>query len=681
MAENLPTPSVPGKPRRALATSRFVPQEMLGRQGYAEGDFWLGRTLKGRPFGWHEDMNLMTCAGPRAGKGIGVIVPNLLLYPGSTVVIDPKGELASLTAKYRRDQLGQKVIVLDPAGTADVPPEMRGTYNPLGQIDPTSAFAVADAQSIASGIVVPNPHAKEPFWDQTALSFIQAVILYMTVFYAPEDRTLMKLRETASVGDWKLYEEFLQHMREGPDGDPEFETDPSKAFEILLGEMFNCGEFGGVLREEAAKISGMGDSTRGNVLGGVRTHLDFLKEPLLADCLSHNPNPETTFELPELRRQDRHLTVYLCLPVDMMGQQGRWLRLIINQMVQYIERTGRHFDKKKDLPVMMMVDEFAQLGPVPTIPKTLTYAPGLGLRLWLIIQDLNQLKANYPNEWESILGACGIQQFFGVNDPTTSKYISDLLGEEEVEVPSMTMTENRSETDGWNRSQTDGVSSSETDGQNWSNSRSTSASRTEGTSTSNTRSTNSSTSIGHNEGWNTGGSSSQGWNKGTSFSKNDSHRGDPASRSNPGNVSYNAGQSAGVSGGSSSSSGRSGGVNVSRQHGTGYSTSESHSASSTWGSSESSSEGGSRSTTRGRNQSETAGQSGSETAGRTFGFNVSRQTRKLYRPEEVRLAFTKDNLVQLTYVRDQGGMLLFRTPFFADPYFQKLLSDASLDDE
>ncbi|MEM7504486.1 MAG: type IV secretory system conjugative DNA transfer family protein, partial [Pseudomonadota bacterium] len=161
--------------REPLASSTLVPQEKLDRQGYQPGDFWLGRTLSGLPLGWTDDVNLLTCAGTRAGKGVSVVIPNLLLYPGSAVVIDPKGELASETAEHRAQALGQKVIVLDPAGVADVPPELRGTFNPLSELDPSSIDVISAAQSIAAGIVVPNPGAKEPFWDQTALNFLQAV--------------------------------------------------------------------------------------------------------------------------------------------------------------------------------------------------------------------------------------------------------------------------------------------------------------------------------------------------------------------------------------------------------------------------------------------------------------------------------------------------------------------------
>ena len=560
--------------RRELATAKLVPQHRLDRQGYEPGDFWLGRTLGGHPFGWSEDLNNLTVAGPRAGKGIGTVVPNLLMYPGSAVVVDPKGELATLTARHRREQLGQKVVVLDPAGVSDVPKDMRGTFNPLAQIDENDPAAVSSALSIAQGIVVPNPKAKEPFWDQTALSFIQAVILYMLRFYRPEDRTLMKLRETASVGDWGLYQDFLAQMRSGENAQPDYQAVPDKAFELLLNEMFECDAFGGILREEAAKISQMGENTRGNVLGGVRTHLDFLKEPLLWPALVENDENPARFDLPDLRNHDQHTTVYICLPVDMMYQQGRWMRLLITMVTRYMERTP--FDKANELPVLMMMDEFFQLGPLPGIENTLTYAPGFGLRLWLIVQDIGQLKKNYPDSYETILGACGVKQFFGINDLPTAKYVSELLGEEEIEVPSITLTKNQSETFGESLSQTRGVSRTSSLTDSWS----TTTGSTSGLSGSG------------------GKNSAMGWNSSQSSSN--------------------------TSGGSVTQS-------------TSFSSS----------------------TTYGINRSETQGSSG--------GYTISKQARKLFRPEEVLTSFTKENLTQLVHVRDQGGMLLMRTPYFADP--------------
>lgn len=670
--------------RRALATARLVPQEKLDRQSYRRGDFWLGRTLSGRPFGWQQDMNLLTCAGPRCGKGVGVVVPNLLEFPGSAVVVDPKGELASLTAAYRRDKLGQKVIVLDPARVAKVSEDLRGRYNPLAQLDPNDPKSVSAAQSIASGIVVPQVEAsKDQFWDRSALTFIQALILYMLQNYPPEERTLMRLRQTASVGDWLLFEHYLKGMREGDPAIPDFEAPPKRAFEMLIEEMFASEAYGGVIREAGATIAEMGDQVRGSVLATVRDHLSFLNEPQLWDCLSNSDDPDRTFSLPDLRSQDRFTTVYLCLPVDMMYQQGRWMRLILSQIIQYIERTGLDFDKREHQPVLMMIDEFFQLGPMPSIVNTLTYAPGFGLRLWLIIQDLNQLKANYPKSWETIFGACGIKQFFGFNDLTTAKYVSDMLGEAEVDVPSITLNQTISEAEGTNRSRTVGSNRSRTVGENWSESTTVTDGTTIGTSTSVADGTSSSFGTNSSQGTNQGQSVNEGWNRGSSNGSSDSY----ARNSDPGSIygtqtrGTSNGTSAGVSGGVSASSGTSQSRGSSAQFGSSRTVTHGSSFAQTTSVAKGSTMGGSASDTAGTSDSNTDGTSQTLTDGRSYGFTVTKQARKLYRPEELLDAFNEENLTQIAFIRGQGGMLLFRTPYYADPYFQMLISESKNDPE
>lgn len=579
MGNDLAIPDQTPPPHRPLATGRLIPQEKLDRQRYSPGDFWLGRTFSGKSFGWKDDVNLLTCAGPRAGKGVSVVVPNLLEFPGSAVVVDPKGELATLTARHRRDRLGQKVIVLDPARSADVPDELRGSYNPFDELNSGDPFVITAAQVIASGIVTPNPKAKEPFWDDSAVDLIQSAILYMLKYYPAADRTLMKLRETVALGDRQGYEDWAKGRREL---DPQFESDASGPFDFLIDGMYDTPDFGGVVRETAAKIARMGEQTRGSVLSTAATHLDFVKSPELWEVLRTSEDPGRTFQLKELRRQDRPLTVYLCLPVDMMHRQGRWFRMIIAQMIKFIERTS--FDKAKDSPILMMIDEFFQLGPMPSIINTLTYSPGFGLRLWLIVQDLNQLKANYPDTWETIIGACGIKQFFGVNDLTTAKYVSELLGEEEIDLPSVTLGASRTVTESDNSSVTIGRSQSDTSGL--------------------TATTGSGQSTGRNrQDFELFGSSNRG-----------------ASSSN----------------------------------------STAQSASQTVGSS----------------QSETSGTGTSRSLAENRSYTITHQARKLFHPEEVTRAFTRDNLVQLLHVRDHGGCLLLRTPYYADPYFAPLLENA-----
>lgn len=675
--------------RRALGSARLVPQENLDRQGYRKGDFWLGRTLRGKPVGWNEELNLLTCSGPGGGKGVSSVIPNLLEFPGSAVVVDPKGELATLTAAFRRDVLGQKVIVLDPARTANVPEELRGTYNPFDELDASDPLVSTAAQVIASAIVMPNPKAKDPFWDDNALDFIQSCILYMVRHYPPAMRTLMKLRETVSLGDKALFDAWVKTKQEE---DPDFQGSHSDAFALFQRAMFDTDDFGGVVRETAAKIGRMGENTQGGVLSTSATHLDFVKSPELWSVLGSNPDAAKTFRLRELRRQDRPLTVYLCLPVDMIPRQGRWFRLVISRIIQFIERSA--FDKSKDVPILMMIDEFFQLGPIPTITNTLTYSRSFGLRLWLIVQDLNQLKTNYPEAWETILGACGIKQFFGVNDLFTARYVSELIGEEEIDVPSISLTRTSSDTESVNGSETNTQSLTRTTGTNKSKTTGISGSTTHGftsgistsltSGTSRNTSTNSGTSGGTSQGINEGTSSGE--NEGDSFGRNTgkNYNGNDflaasrsAGESSGHNVGTNSSRSAGTSSGSNS--GWNAGASLSSGTSSGKSTSLSY------GSSVSETAGWNKSTTTGKSNSLAKGEStaigkgwGTSTSlGTNYGLSVSKQKRRRFTPDEVMLSFTKNNLIQLIHIRDQGGLMLFRTPFYADPHFRWLLKTHS----
>jgi len=676
--------------RRALATAEFTSHDILDRQGYEPGDFWLGRTMKGRPFGWYDDANLLTCAGTRAGKGVSTVVPNLLLYPGSAVVVDPKGELAELTAAYRKDKLGQKVIVLDPAGVADIPDDLRGTFNPLAELDPEDERNVVSmAQAIASGIVVPRPDSKEAFWDDTAINFIQNVILYMLKrFDDPHERTLMKLRQLVSMGDKDGLKEFVSLMREDT---PDYEPSSTQGYDIMLEDMLAMENYGGIVSEAAGKIRTLGDQTSGNVRGGAMTNLDFLNEPRLWESLATTDNPEKTFQLKDLRSQEEHLTVYLCLPVDMMEKQGRWLRLICNHIIQYMQRTK--FNKETDYPVLMMIDEFYQLGEMTSITNTLTYTAGAGLRVWLIIQNLGQLKEKYPKSWETIMSACGIKQFFGVNDYETAEYVSKYVGDEEVIVPTVTMTETETDTEGETHTEAHAKSMTVTETEGFSSTTTIGMSSTVGTSQ--TQTVTDGTTIGSSSGIsnttgqssNYGRSENSGWNSGshTGVNSGESNSYNYPAHGSPTSVSKNSGSNSGNSSGRSGSSGTSSGYgqNSSRSNSSGTSRQSSHSVANAQGYSEShtssySSAAGTSSsyaTAHGDTFTRSKALSTSLAKGKSYARGFTRQTRKLFRPEEVLTAFTRQNLTQLVLIRDHQAQLLQRTPYYMDNDFIKLIED------
>src|ERR1035438_553390 len=73
-----------------------------------------------RPIGIQTEKHMVTIAGTGSGKSTAALIPNLCIHQGSALIIDPKGELAAITARRRGNGgggvrgMGQDVFVLDP---------------------------------------------------------------------------------------------------------------------------------------------------------------------------------------------------------------------------------------------------------------------------------------------------------------------------------------------------------------------------------------------------------------------------------------------------------------------------------------------------------------------------------------------------------------------------------------
>src|ERR1022692_4849511 len=126
-----------------LGTAQWEEQAAVSqRYPFSEGKFWLGRAEDASAIGYRDDRHICVVSGTRGGKGTSLIVNNLCFWPGSAVVVDPKGENATVTAA-RRGQgsehcagMGQAVHVLDPFRAAHDDEGYRSCFNPLADLDP-----------------------------------------------------------------------------------------------------------------------------------------------------------------------------------------------------------------------------------------------------------------------------------------------------------------------------------------------------------------------------------------------------------------------------------------------------------------------------------------------------------------------------------------------------------------
>jgi type IV secretion system protein VirD4 len=361
------------------------------------GKVFLGE-LNGRHLvGVKDNRHMMTIAGSRAGKGVSTIIPNLIEYPGSILVIDPKGENAQVTANrrgmgshYAKRGLGQDVFVLDPFRVSG---HKTSCFNPLEMIDPESETAVDDAALIAEAMII-QAEGEGRHWTASARNFLRGLILFIRTDKDPASQNLMLMR---------------QHL-----------LLDKISFNDLLADMKNASGWpkcDHVIRGAANSLDAKEDKERAGVLSAAIEQTEFLdSEPLCRTLL------RSDFSLRDLKR--RPTTVYLCLPARFMSIHSRWLRIVVNLAVAAMEIETA----KPEHPVLFLMDEFAVLDRLESIEKAAGQIAGFDCLLWPILQDISQLRSIYKDRWETFMGNAGLLQFFGNNDHATLDYISKRLG-------------------------------------------------------------------------------------------------------------------------------------------------------------------------------------------------------------------------------------------------------------
>lgn len=342
----------------------------------------------GRAIGRADNRHVVTVAGSRAGKSSTVLIPNLLRYPGSALVLDPKGELARATAEARR-AMGQEVFILDPFGETG---DKSHTHNPFDELDAESAYIGADAAQLADGLIVSND--KDPHWTDSAKNLIRGITLHL--LSTQSTATIRELRRLLNLDD--------------PD------------FELLLKAMQKNKAYDGLVANVGSSFLGKQEAGP-EELQSILSTAQEQTTPL--DDVRHITD-QSDFRLRELK--ERPMTVYLVLPGMRMGTHFRWLRVVIQQALDAMERSKA----KPAHPVLFLLEEFPILGYMRPIETAAGFVAGFGVKLWTVVQDFSQLKTNYPKSWETFLGNAGIIQAFGNVDLTTTEYLSKRLGQSVV---------------------------------------------------------------------------------------------------------------------------------------------------------------------------------------------------------------------------------------------------------
>ncbi|SFI52296.1 conjugal transfer protein TraG [Caulobacter sp. UNC279MFTsu5.1] len=362
-------------------------REVLAAGLLGGGGVMLGRL--GEDYLRHAGPEHVLCFAPtRSGKGVGLVVPTLLVWPGSAVVHDIKGENWQLTAGARA-QFGH-VLRFDPTdATSDA-------YNPLLEVRP-GPTEVRDVQNVADILVDPEGALeRRNHWEKTSHSLLVGVILH--VLYAEADKTLA--------------------------GVASFLADPSRTIEATLRVMMSTRHLGDrvhpVVASAARELLNKSDNERSGVLSTAMSFLGLYRDPVVAAVTSR-----CDWRISDLVEADKPVSLYLIVPPSDISRTKPLIRLVLNQIGRRLTE-GLEAAKGRR-PLLLMLDEFPALGRLDFFEQSLAFMAGYGIRSFLIAQSLNQIEKAYgPNN--SILDNCHVRVAFATNDERTARRISDSLG-------------------------------------------------------------------------------------------------------------------------------------------------------------------------------------------------------------------------------------------------------------
>lgn len=356
---------------------------LLGDKGVVLGR-WQGQYLL------HDGPEHVLCFAPtRSGKGVGLVVPTLMTWPGSVIVHDIKGENWKLTAGWRA-RFG-RAILFDPTNIDSIP------YNPLLEVR-RGIWEVRDVQNIADILVDPEGALeKRNHWEKTSHALLVGAILH--VLYAEKDKTLAGVANLLS--------------------------DPVRPVEATLKAMMNTPHLGkdGVhpaIASAARELLNKSDNERSGVLSTAMSFLGLYRDPVVAKVTSR-----CDWRIGDLVEGEHPASLYLVVPPSDISRTKPLIRLILNQIGRRLTEELESKTRKQRL--LLMLDEFPALGRLEFFESNLAFMAGYGIKSFLIAQSLNQIEKAYGQN-NSILDNCNVRVSFATNDERTARRVSDALG-------------------------------------------------------------------------------------------------------------------------------------------------------------------------------------------------------------------------------------------------------------
>ena len=437
--------------------------------------------------------HVLLIAPTRSGKGVNTIIPTGLIWQHSILFFDVKEELWQATSGYRQKVLGQKVMKFAPL----VSDGSSTRWNPLAEINFRTPEEISDVAMIVGIMVKPDgekSNGDSAFWDNSAAALITGVIMHLLYKHYREKKRLpcpTDIMSFLSSPDMDL-KELFQNMKNYPHISPEeFLELPDERgiprvnpLKEIYGEYVqNLRPFSNILgnkirnlddvknelldwRRNGREIEWEMDEDDGeespfhillthpkvaecasNMLNGAeQTRASIMQTAQTALALYQNPvvqkNTEVSdFCIKDLLSPETTVSLYLCMHSNEVQTLKPLSRLLINTVLHKLIRDIK-FDTsggaKMKQRLLLMLDEFPQLGNLKSMELALAVCAGYGIKVCIVAQDVNQLNKEYTKD-NSIASNCHVHVYFTPNldsGAATAESISKNLGKKTIKTVS-----------------------------------------------------------------------------------------------------------------------------------------------------------------------------------------------------------------------------------------------------
>ncbi|MCW5656743.1 MAG: type IV secretory system conjugative DNA transfer family protein [Burkholderiaceae bacterium] len=345
----------------------------------------------------HGQLSVMLSAPTRSGKGVGVVIPNLLNWPDSVVVLDIKGENFDVTAGYRARHR-QEVYAFSPFDEG----ACSHRWNPLSTVRTSALHRVGDLLAIGQ-VFFPNEGtstSSEAFFNDQARNLFLGIGLYL--LETPTlPRTIGEMLRQSSGKGQPIKDHFAAVIRERQEMGRPLSDQCTDALQRLL-------------------------SNSENTLSSI---VATFNAPLVvfADAIVDAATSASDFRLEDVRR--RRMSIYVRVPPNRLASARPLLSLFFSQFVNLNTRTLPQQDRSLALQCLLVNDEFTAMGRVSMISSAAAFLTGYNLRLLTVVQAMSQLDAVYGDkEARTFATNHGLQILFAPREQRDAEEYSAMLG-------------------------------------------------------------------------------------------------------------------------------------------------------------------------------------------------------------------------------------------------------------